>query len=251
MRSIERVLLAMAGLLLTGLAPHRALGQATPAAAPPTAPPAAPPAAARQPATPAPPAPARYLVLIDPAHGGDDAGATLKSGEPEREVTLQLALRLRALLQAHGIATGMTRTTDVSVDETARANRANRSNAAACIVLHATSSGSGVHLFTSSLPPAHVSPRGFLPWQTAQASFIPQSLRLESNINTALTAGHLPVLMERTFLKPLDNLACPAVAVEIAPLSATAPVSNRQYRDSVLEALTAALSAWRTDRRQP
>jgi N-acetylmuramoyl-L-alanine amidase len=247
MRSIERVLLMMTVLLLTGLAPHRTLAQTPSAAAPATAP----PAAARQPAATAPPAPARYLVLIDPAHGGDDSGATLKSGELEREVTLQLAMRLRALLQARGIATEMTRTADISVDETARATRANRSHAAACIILHATSSGSGVHLFTSSLAPAHVSPRGFLPWQTAQASFIPQSLRLESNINEALTGRHLPVLMERTFLKPLDNLACPAVAVELAPLSAAAPVSNPQYRDSVLEALTAALTTWRAERRQP
>lgn len=247
MRSTERLLLTLASVVAASLSVCRVSAQsasdsvrALQAAA--TAPQTAPAYLA---------APSSYIVLIDPAHGGSDSGAMLKSGEPEKEATLRLALGLRALLQARGIHTELTRTADASVDATARAARANRSRAAACVVLHATSSGTGVHLFTSSLAAAHTAPRGFLPWQTAQASYIPQSLRLESTLNEALSSRHLPVLLERTFLKPLDNMACPAVAVEVAPLSASAPVGNPQYRDSVLEALAAALTSWRTDRRQP
>jgi N-acetylmuramoyl-L-alanine amidase len=241
MRSIERFFRGVAGLVLTGAV---AVSAQT---APQNIPPAAVPALSRQYVS----APIPYLVLLDPAHGGTDAGATLKSGEPEKDATLSLALRLRALLQARGIHTELTRTADISVDNTARATRANRLHPAACLVLHATSSGYGVHLFTSSLPPARTPPHSFLPWDTAQASYSTQSLHLESAINDALTSRHLAVLLQRTSLKPLDNLACPSVAVEVAPLSASTPVDNPQYRDTVIEALAAALVSWRNDRRGP
>jgi N-acetylmuramoyl-L-alanine amidase len=245
MRSTERIILTLAGLLLAGFLPCPARGQAPAGSTSPAR-----PVGTVRPQTHAAP-PASFVVLLDPAHGGSDAGATLKSGEPEKDATLRLAARLRSLLQARGIHTEMTRTANISMDTTARAVRANRSHAAACVVLHATSSGTGIHLFTSSLAPSHAAPRTFLPWPTAQAAYIPQSLRLASTFNESFASRHLPVLLERTFLKPLDNLACPAVAVEVAPLSATVPLDNPQYRDSVVEALAAALSSWRMNRREP
>jgi len=60
------------------------------------------------------------LIVIDPGHGGSDSGA-LGNGLIEKNLTLDIALRLRALLVAQGWTVKMTRTTDVDV---ARANAA-------------------------------------------------------------------------------------------------------------------------------
>jgi N-acetylmuramoyl-L-alanine amidase len=208
------------------------------------------------PAAPARPAELRYIVVIDPAHGGTEPGAMLNT-TPEKEYTLALATRLRTLLNNRSIRSTLTRNSDTTVATDTRATEANRAHAAACIVLHATATGNGIHLFTSSLPPAAKqfstdTRRIFLPWQSAQASYKTQSLRLESDINSAFARQHIPVLLNQTSLAPLDNLACPAVAVEVAPLNANTPVSDPNYRENVAQALAAALVSWRTDwRMQP
>jgi len=87
------------------------------------------------------------VVVLDPAHGGEDAGALLGAGDPEKNFTTALAIRLHALLNARGIHSIFTRDGDTTLDNTARATIANRAHAAACILLHATSTGNGVHLF--------------------------------------------------------------------------------------------------------
>lgn len=212
------------------------------------------------PMTPAPPQRVpelRFLVVLDPAHGGSDPGALLANTDPEKTFTLVLAMQLRALLNARGIHTVLTRDADGTVDTTARATTANRSHASACLLLHATSTGYGVHLFTSSIPSAgpqrtHNRQRTFLPWRTAQASYATESLRLESDIHAAFAQEHVPALLGRTSLSPLDNLACPAVAVEVAPFDVQTPVTDPAYRRRIVEALAGALTQWRSDwRLQP
>jgi N-acetylmuramoyl-L-alanine amidase len=191
----------------------------------------------------------RFLVLLDPAHGGTDMGAMLDPATPEKNYTLALAEHLRITLNARGVRTILTRTADVTLDNDARATAANRSHASACISLHATSTGNGVHLFTSSLPAmTEADPRrAFLPWKTAQAAYETSSLRLESDVDAAMTQQHIPVLIARTSIQPLDSMACPAIDVEVAPVDANTPLSDAGYQKKVVDALDAALVAWRGD----
>lgn len=220
----------------------------TPLPQPPQPPPSKPPVAT---ASPTRAAILRFVVVLDPAHGGTDLGAVLSGGKPEKDSTLSLALRLRTMLNARGIHSILTRSSDVAIANQARAVSANRAQAATCVLLHASSSGNGVHLFTSSLPAANPAPsdprRAFLPWRTAQANYSTQSLRLESDLNSALAAQHIPALLDKTYLAPLDNLTCPAVAVEVAPLNASTPVDNAAYQQQIAKALVSALVAWRSD----
>lgn len=191
----------------------------------------------------------RFLVLLDAAHGGADMGAMLDPATPEKNYTLGLVMQLRAALNAHGIRSTLTRASDVAMSNDARATIANRSHASACISLHATSTGNGVHLFTSSLPAMTESDprRAFLPWQTAQAAYETSSLRLESDVDAAMTQQHIPVLVARTSILPLDSMACPAIDVEVAPLDASTTLSNADYHTRIVNALDAAMIAWRND----
>jgi N-acetylmuramoyl-L-alanine amidase len=71
------------------------------------------------------------------------------------------------------------------------------------------------------------------------------SLRLANEIGIAFTNSRLPVTLLRASAPPIDNLICPAVAVELAPSSGT-PVTNAAYQQRVAEAIAAALSSFRT-----
>lgn len=193
----------------------------------------------------------RSVVVLDAAHGGDDSGAGLGS-QPEKAYTLALSVRLRSLLAARGFQVITTRESDATVDPDRRAEIANHANAMACLSLHATEAGSGVHIFVSSLAPAR--DVRFTAWKTAQAAWITSSLTLAGVLNSALSHSSIPVTLGRVGMPALDSMACPAVAVEIAPQrSADAPggesLDDPGVQAHIAEALAAALVEWRsTDR---
>jgi N-acetylmuramoyl-L-alanine amidase len=214
------------------------------------------------PATPAPPAAPpsvavaahatpRFGVVIDAAHGGDDSGARLSDHALEKDLVLTLAVRLRSSLSAHGISVVTTRESDSAVSQLNRAEAANHVGASACITLHATTSGSGVHLFTSSL--TQIPNVRFLPWDTAQGAYAEQSLRLSSELDSAMTHAEIPVTLGRTALQPLDSFTCPAVVVEFSPLNTSGrvtPLSDPAYQDRIVAAMLAAVEQWQHDWRQ-
>ena len=213
------------------------------------------PAGAQSPSQPSAPAPARpaprFAVVIDAAHGGSDTGARLSDRVLEKDLALTLSVRLRSTLAAHGISVATTRESDAVLPAVNRAEMANHVGAAACISLHATTSGSGVHLFTASLTPVPIT--RFLPWETAQGAYAEQSLRLSSELDSAMTHAEIPVTLGRTALEPLDSFTCPAVVVEFAPLYGTGRVtalSDPGYQDRIIAALAAAIEQWQRDWRQ-
>lgn len=212
--------------------------------------------AAAPPPTASSPYPAsNFVIVIDAAHGGTDIGAKLSPTLDEKNVTLALAQHLRSLLAAHGISVVVTRTTDANPPMDTRADIANHAHAAACLILHATTSGIGIHLFTSSLspaPPTAAPPSPALTWSTAQAAYVNQSIRLSSDIDAAFTHTTIPVIVGRTFLQPLDNLTCPALAIELAPkpssgLSSAKSVDNPGYQSLALNSIVAGILQWQQD----
>ncbi len=78
------------------------------------------------------------LVVLDPGHGGIDAGASGPSGELEKTIVLQFALALRQRLEQGGKARVlMTRSTDVFVPLRERVRIARAAKAQLFISLHA------------------------------------------------------------------------------------------------------------------
>lgn len=211
----------------------------------------------------APPAPGvHFAVVLDVAHGGDEAGAILHPSpvqspavtQPEKQFTLVFSQRLRAMLQARGVAVVTTRDGDAAVDADRRAAIANHARAQACISLHASSMGSGVHLYVSSLAP--VQAERLLAWKTAQAAYVTRSLALAGVLNSALSHANVPVTLGRTGLPGVDSMACPTVAIEVAPVLASShsqplELGDAAYQTQVANAIVAALIQWRSEAPQP
>ncbi len=207
----------------------------------------------------APPSPTtqfnRNIIFLDPAHGGPDPGAHLTDTLPEKDVTLALANRLRDALTAKGFTVISSRQPDetantpqLSLDE--RAGLANHARPVACILLHVTTAGRGTHLFTASLTPPVPEPL-VLPWDTAQSIFVPQSVRLANELGTAIARAHIPIFLSHADPRPLDNLTCPAIAIELSPLPADAdnstitPVTDASYQQRLADAIAGTLIFWK------
>lgn len=58
------------------------------------------------------------VILLDPGHGGMDAGKTGVNGEEEKAINLNIALYIKKLLEEESIEVVMTRTTDQRLAET-------------------------------------------------------------------------------------------------------------------------------------
>src|SRR4029079_17821506 len=103
-----------------------------------------------------PPAGGLRAIVIDPGHGGDDTGAKGAQGTLEKNVTLTVARRLKAALEARlGVRVLLTRDGDQAVAPDQRAALANNNKADLFISLHANASlrpgVSGVEVFYLSL----------------------------------------------------------------------------------------------------
>jgi N-acetylmuramoyl-L-alanine amidase len=191
----------------------QAIGQT--AAAPGAAVP--PPSGTAPTAPPAPQGPRRYFAVVDASHGGDERGAALNDQIAEKDVTLAFARRLRSELESRGLTTLLVRDGDFSLTLDQRANLTNSTHPAIYICLHATSQGSGVHLYTAMVPSVGQGRGPFLDWDTAQSAFLGSSQAVEANLWAEFGRRQVSVRALAAPLRPLNNVIVPAVAVEVAP----------------------------------
>ena len=89
------------------------------------------------------------IITLDPGHGGSDPGAIGASGLKEKQITLEISMRVKELLEKEGAKVFMTRTTDKDVyapnasdraELQARVNVAEKNNSDLFISLHINSS---------------------------------------------------------------------------------------------------------------
>lgn len=184
------------------------------------------------------------VVLLDPARGGADSGARIADGVPEKQVTLDLAGRLASLLRARGFTVQMTREADVDLSSDARAALANNTHPLACILLYAAPGGSGVHLYTSALKRKDAAGTA-VRWDEAQAPFADRSRTLAADLRTAMDHGRVTASVGQTWMRPLDNMQCPAVAVELLPEKKGTDASDSSYQSHVANAVANTLLQWR------
>lgn len=57
----------------------------------------------------------KYTIILDPGHGGDDSGAVSPNSTLEKDLNLQISLKLRNILKAAGFDVVMTRETDTAL----------------------------------------------------------------------------------------------------------------------------------------
>ncbi len=78
-------------------------------------------------------------IVLDPGHGGEQEGTMATLGGVEKEITLDIGLRLRDLLRAEGFEVVMTRDSDVDVSLDERAERANEVGGDLFVSIHVNS----------------------------------------------------------------------------------------------------------------
>jgi N-acetylmuramoyl-L-alanine amidase len=245
------------------------------------------PAAPAAPAPEAPPllelAPSGGLrsVVIDAGHGGAEEGARGPDGITEKAVTLSVARRLKAALEARlGVRVIMTRDGDNAVALDQRASVANNNKADLFISLHANASVrpsvAGAEVFYLSLDEygedalrAAATPHETLPvlgggsrdievvqWQFAQARHIAQSAALARSIETALRerVAMSPRALQQAPFRVLVGANMPAALVEMGFLTNAVQgkqLASDQYQNNIVAALVDAIVRFRDGQAAP
>jgi N-acetylmuramoyl-L-alanine amidase len=251
----------------------------TPAAPAPSsdAAPSPPPVAAGPPpdlATLTQPPPSIRTIAIDPGHGGDEEGAKGAGGTKEKDVTLAVARRIRAAIEARlGIRVLLTRDDDrrVAIDD--RTAIANNSKSDLFISLHANASLrpalAGATIYSAVFAPnAGQAARAamttdrvqaigggsrdieFVPWDFAQTAHVGESDAL-AKLLEAQFRDRVPLAaraVESAPLRVLESANMPAVLIELGYLTNPAQekqLAGAEFQNVVVQAVLDAIIRFR------
>jgi N-acetylmuramoyl-L-alanine amidase len=189
----------------------------------------------------------RFLVVVDPAHGGDERGAALNDKLAEKDITLGFARLLRHELDTRGISVLLLRDGDTTLTLDQRAAIANGARGVIYVALHAASQGSGARVYTALLPVEGASSGPFRAWNTAQGPSLPSSQSLAAAIVGELLKQEIPARGTSASLRPLNNMSTAAVAIELAPgPSGVNELASANYQQKAAAAVAEAVASQRT-----
>lgn len=224
---------------------------------------------------PGPDTPGLQTIVIDPGHGGEEVGVRGPGGLEEKQLTLDVARRLRSMLESRlGVRVILTRDDDRAVSVDDRAAAANNGKADLLVSLHAngslSASPAGAEVFYErldregeavrvsaatgaiSLPVVGGGTRTIdvVPWDLAQARHIDASSMLarvvEEELRRAVPMSQRP--LQQAPMRLLSAANMPAVLVEMAYLTNRDQeklASGDEFRNSVAQALFNAIVRFR------
>ncbi|MHB8053769.1 MAG: N-acetylmuramoyl-L-alanine amidase family protein [Candidatus Aminicenantales bacterium] len=217
-------------------------------------------------------------IVIDPGHGGLDAGAKGKFGSREKDVTLSIGLKLKNLIEkTMSYRVIMTREKDLDISLENRAAVANNNDAQLFISIHANGSirkkAHGAETFFMNVNASDEETRKLayyentsgeldkqiaageqdevkmILWDMAQSAYVRQSSRLaemiQEEINQALRLENRGI--KQAGFKVLQGVACPAVLVEVAFISNAdeeRKLNDEAFQNQVAETIYRGLSRY-------
>jgi N-acetylmuramoyl-L-alanine amidase len=214
-------------------------------------------------------------VVIDPGHGGDDRGTKGGRGLEEKALTLDIARRLRALLESRlGLRVVLTRDDDRAVPLDARAAIANNSKADMFLSLHVnwslSSSMAGAEIYHLKLDREGEEVRrqaaaeavtlpvlggtlrtlDVIRWDLAQARHVTESAMLASMLAQELgkTVTLSPRAVQQAPLRVLEGADTPAALVEMLYASNPAQeksAGSEDFKNALAQGLFDAVSRFR------
>jgi N-acetylmuramoyl-L-alanine amidase len=187
-----------------------------------------------------------FVVIIDPAHGGEDKGAVFGPRLLEKDVTLSFARLLRKQLEQHGIAARMLRESDINLPLARRAELSNQQRSSVYVALHAGMPGRTVRVYSALLASDQPSLGRFIPWDSAQSGAVERSAALAKAVAREIQKKDLKALNLAAFLRPLNNIVSPAIAVELsANPSEERSLESQKLQTAVAAALASGITQMR------
>ena len=186
-----------------------------------------------------------YTLVIDAGHGGVDGGATSCSGILEKELNLEIALRLNDLMQLLGVQTKMIRTTDISVyteGESIAAKKVSDLKERVRIVSN-TKNAILVSIHQNTYPSSHYS--GAQVFYGAGQGSQRLGEQLQSAFVSAVNPGSKRQCKKADGVYLMQNIQCAGVLIECGFLSnpeEEAKLRSKEYQQQICMVMASTLS---------
>lgn len=183
------------------------------------------------------------VVVIDAGHGGNDPGKIGVDGCKEKDVNLQIALCLKAQLQARGVTVILTRDADACLATDGATNKKTSDMHNRVSIINQAGADYMISIHQNSYPEPSISGPQVFFYSSSE-----QSKQLATGIQEQLIQSLKPE--KKREIKPgdelyiLKNSACPAVIVECGFLSNPAECESLQqpaYQQAVAVAIARAV----------
>ena len=193
--------------------------------------------------------PGPNIVVLDPAHGGTDLGARGTGGVRESEIVLEFATQVRTALESHGFQVIQTRQGNENPSFDDRSAIANAQRGAVFVTLHIASTGlpGTARVYVMSDLPASDDATGLIPWDRAQAPFLPLSRKLGDLVQGFLSQRYKgsPGAAQAAAVRQLRTTAAPAIAVEVSSVSVEDRGELDRMGPGVADAIAQGAAAFR------
>lgn len=203
---------------------------------------------APQTAAPAQP-PGLNIVVLDPAHGGTDLGARGTGGIRESEIVLEFAAQIRSALESQGFQVMQTRQGNENPSFDDRSGIANAQRGAVFVTLHIASTGlpGTARVYVMTDLPASNDATGLIPWERAQAPFVPLSRKLGDLVQGFLSQRFKgsPGTAQTAAVRQLRTTAAPAIAVEVSSVTVEDRGELDRMAPGVADAIARGAAAFR------
>ena len=216
---------------------------------------------------------ALHTIAIDPGHGGEDDGVRSASGAKEKELTLAIARRAKAAIEARlGLRVLLTRDDDRNVPIDERTAMANNNKADLFISLHANGSmrptTMGAAIFCAAFDKEAAQTAGaagldrlptfgggsrdieLVPWDLAQTRHLDRSAAFADLLEQTFR-GRLPLAarpVDRAPLRVLESANMPAVLIELGFLTnaeQAALLTGDAFQNTAVQAVFEAIVKFR------
>ncbi len=189
------------------------------------------------------------IVVLDPGHGGTDSGARGTAGIRESEIVMDLAAQTKQALEAQGFQVLLTRQGNDNPSFDDRSAMANAQRGAVFVSLHVASTGlpGTVRVYVNSDLPSASDATGLIPWDRAQAPFLPLSRKLGDFVQGFLSDRFKgsPANAQTAALRQLRTTAAPAIAVEVSSVIVEDRADLERMVPGVANAIARGVAAFR------
>ena len=230
------------------------------------------------------PPPARHheikTVVVDPGHGGKDPGAVSKRGTREKDIVLDVSMRLKRHLEKSGIKVIMTRDKDIFIPLGKRADIANQNKADIFVSVHANAARrsriDGFEVFYLS-EATDDRARAIAAAENASLDFEESEVAQDGNLSTMTTVWDMQLKESRRASKDLAYYICnicademcmtkrgvkganfavlrgarmPAVLIEIGFITnrrEETKLKKRSFREDIAEAISQSIVAYKSE----
>ena len=211
-------------------------------------------------------------IALDPGHGGEDDGVRSADGVKEKDLTLAIARRLKATIEARlGLRVLLTRDDDRNVPVDERTEVANNNKADLFVSLHANGSlrpgagGASIYLAAFDRDAAQAAAGGgervpafgggsreieLVPWDLAQTRHLDQSASFAGLLEETFK-GRVPLAarpVDRAPLRVLESANMPAVLVEVGYLTNPGQakvIAGDAFQNGLVQAMFEAIVKFR------